>query len=97
MGRHGADTLNGGTGRDYLEGEQGSDRLFGAKGADTIDAANEETVGTPDEVDCGFGIDSATANNNDTVKNCEDVVRVANPTSTTMATAASGAGSGGNR
>jgi len=45
-----------------------------------FDAANEDTVGSPDTVGCGRGDDAVIANRNDTVAdNCERVIRVANP------------------
>jgi Ca2+-binding RTX toxin-like protein len=68
-----------GGGADYMEGQQGRDRMFGGKGGDTLDAADRETAGTPDTVDCGPGIDTATVNTNDVVSKCEDVTEVANP------------------
>lgn len=79
FGDTGDDTLKGGDGRDNLQGAGGRDRLLGGRGPGFLDAAFSETVGTPDVVDCGAGTDTAVANNNDTVKNCEDVIRVANP------------------
>jgi Ca2+-binding RTX toxin-like protein len=98
FGDTGDDTLEGNRGKDYLDGEQGSDRMFGGKGPDTIDAADEETAGTPDVVDCGPGTDTAWANENDTVDNCENLTRVANPASMGVldAKAADGAESEGN-
>jgi hypothetical protein len=62
-----------------MEGNQGRDRLLGGEDTDFLDAVSEETARTPDVVDCGGGTDTAVANNNDTVKNCENLTRVANP------------------
>jgi hypothetical protein len=54
--------------------------MSGGDGDDEINAANHETVGTPDTVRCGGGLDVVRANNNDRVaEDCEDVTRVANP------------------
>jgi Ca2+-binding RTX toxin-like protein len=78
-GGRGDDKVYGGGGADYMEGQQGRDRMLGGGGADTLDAADRETAGTPDTVDCGPGTDAATVNTNDAVSNCEDVTEVANP------------------
>jgi hypothetical protein len=91
VGTANSDTpLNGTNNPDLIKALGGNDTV-NAKGAaddlmsggaanDGINAANQETVGTPDTVNCGSGIDVVRANNNDTVAdNCEDVTRVANP------------------
>ena len=79
FGNRGDDEVYGGGGADYMEGQQGRGRMFGGKGGDTLDAADRETAGTPDTVDCDPGIDTATVNTNDVVSKCEDVTEVANP------------------
>lgn len=86
-GDTGGDELHGGLGPDYMEGEQGSDQMFGDAGDDYLDAADEETVDTPDVVNGGDGIDTCIVNPNDTVSNCEIGVTVPNPTLTTAASA----------
>jgi Ca2+-binding RTX toxin-like protein len=80
FGDTGDDTIHGGDGDDDIEGEQGSDRLYGNAGDDSIDAADDETVGDSDHVDCGPGHDVAYVNENDTVVNCEVVETFPNPT-----------------
>jgi Ca2+-binding RTX toxin-like protein len=89
FGDTGNDKLYGEDGPDYMEGEQGSDLMSGGDGADDIDAADDETAGTPDTVKCGPGVDRVRANNNDDVaRDCEDVTRVANRTAGSSVTAA---------
>jgi Ca2+-binding RTX toxin-like protein len=79
-GDTGDDTIYGGQGDDGMEGEQGSDSLYGGEGSDWLDAADEETVGDSDFVDCGPGYDYALVNEDDTVVNCEEVETVPPPT-----------------
>jgi Ca2+-binding RTX toxin-like protein len=80
FGNQGNDKLYGGPGNDGMEGNEGNDKLFGEEGDDFIDAANDETSGSVDTVDCGSGIgDSAIVNQNDKVKNCENIAAVPNP------------------
>jgi len=76
----GGDKVYGEDGPDYMEGQEGSDLLSGGAGDDSIDAANSESVNTPDTVRCGSGFDTVQANNNDIVANgCEDISRFPNP------------------
>jgi Ca2+-binding RTX toxin-like protein len=78
----------GGEDADNITGHAGSDRLFGNADDDLIDAANAETAGSSDVVDCGSGVDTVIANDNDTVSsNCEVVTRLPNPTTTAAAVA----------
>jgi hypothetical protein len=77
--------LHGGAGPEYMEGEQGSDEMFGEGGDDLLDAADEETVDTPDVVNGGDGTDTCIVNENDDVSNCEDTTIEANPTLTSAA------------
>jgi Ca2+-binding RTX toxin-like protein len=89
FGDTGNDKLYGEDGPDHMEGEQGSDLMSGGDQADDIDAAADETAGTPDTVNCGPGVDTVRANDNDDVaRDCEDVTRVANPRAGSSVTAA---------
>jgi hypothetical protein len=48
--------------------------LFGGGGNDTIDAANDESPGGRDDVNCGPGEDEAIVNGADAIRdNCETV------------------------
>ena len=73
-GNTGDDDLYGEDGHDWLQGHQGSDLMSGGAGDDFIDAAIDETAGTPDTVKCGSGFDTVIADANDIVAEaCEDV------------------------
>jgi Ca2+-binding RTX toxin-like protein len=69
MGGGGDDTLNGGDGNDVIDGGAGADKIQGGKGSDTILSAD----GQRDTVDCGPGVDKATVDAIDIVKNCESI------------------------
>ena len=63
-----ADVIHGGPGNDTLQGNAGRDVLSGDEGDDTINAAD----GWPDQVTCGPGFDTVTADSLDTVADdCE--------------------------
>jgi Ca2+-binding RTX toxin-like protein len=85
FGGPGNDRLSGGSGKDGMEGQQGSDVLKGGPQDDRIDAAVEETVGTPDTVNGGNGFDFCIVNENDTVANCERTQTEPNPTAASAA------------
>jgi Ca2+-binding RTX toxin-like protein len=68
-GGGGDDVLNGGPGHDVIDGGPGADRINGGPGSDTILAADGER----DVIDCGLGVDKATVDTFDVVKNCESV------------------------
>ena len=70
-GKAGDDCLSGGTENDRLNGGSGEDLLKGGAGNDAIYARD----GEPDRVRCGFGIDVAVVDAQDTVKACETVHR----------------------
>ena len=73
-GDPGNDTINGGKGKDYMEGEEGTDTHIGGPGDDVIDAANDDTKGAKDKVECGPGRDVVFANPPDKVADdCEKV------------------------
>jgi Ca2+-binding RTX toxin-like protein len=83
FGDPGNDLISGGGGSDRMEGEEGSDDLRGGRGNDFIDAADDETAGSVDTVDCGGGTDEVIANENDVVSSdCETITRVSTPTAT---------------
>lgn len=65
FGDEGDDELSGGDGNDAMRANEGNDRFFGNEGDDFIDAADGESPGSRDTVDCGPGDDSAIANRND--------------------------------
>ncbi len=83
-GSHGPDLLIGGAHSDQLLGQGGDDRLWGGSGLDYLDGgehddelisvANDHEV---DVIDCGDGRDRAVVRPNDTVQNCERVIRIA--------------------
>jgi len=72
-GNGGDDRVSGGTGDDKLDeqryGGKGEDRLFGGPDDDLVRTAG----GTPDNVDCGSGDDSANLDPSDQQVRCEDV------------------------
>jgi parallel beta-helix repeat protein len=70
-GKGGDDCLSGATENDRLNGGSGEDLLKGGAGDDAIYAKD----GEPDRVRCGFGIDVAVVDAQDTVKACETVRR----------------------
>jgi Ca2+-binding RTX toxin-like protein len=74
----GADTFTGGSGDDFVDAGPGTDvvnpgagndQVRGGEGSDTINVQD----GQVDEVDCGDGTDTVTADRADVVKNCETV------------------------
>jgi len=74
----GADTFTGGSGDDFVDAGPGTDvinpgpgndQVRGGEGSDTISTQD----GQVDEVDCGDGTDTVTADRADVVKNCETV------------------------
>lgn len=76
-GLGGDDALFGGSGRDEISGGAGQDRIFGGSGDDALDST--DNYGTPerDEVYCGGGFDSVTADYSDFVAgDCEAVTRI---------------------
>lgn len=78
FGESEGDRLDGGVGNDRLVGGDGVDVIFGGSNNDTIDSASDEGLGAlRDDVDCGEGIDTVTADALDKVaSNCENVTRV---------------------
>lgn len=70
-GGSGNDRLYGGAGDDIIQGNGGLDRIYGGSGDDKIYARD----GMKDVIDCGPGKDEAYVDADDTVKNCEKVVR----------------------
>ena len=90
-GWDGDDTLEGGDGDDELRGESGADRLIGGTGRDTIAGGagrdeveagtGDDTIdvldGEIDEVTCGIGIDSVTADREDVLFGDCEIVTVA--------------------
>jgi hypothetical protein len=67
----------GDRGSDWMEGEQGDDVMNGGRGNDFLDAANDESAGGRDKVDCGKGNnDEAEVNANDDVRRCDGNVTV---------------------
>jgi Ca2+-binding RTX toxin-like protein len=86
FGENGNDELYGGTGDDGMEGDEGTDEHYGGPGNDFIDAADLESVDTPDLVNGGDGFDVCKVNENDApVVNCERIETVPDPTGTTVA------------
>lgn len=72
VGGVGKDILVGGKGNDSLNGGPGKDRFNGGLGNDTINAVDR----VKESVDCGTGKnDEATVDNNDAVKDCENITR----------------------
>ena len=69
MGGGGDDYLYGDDGNDVIDGGPGADHIYGGKGSDTIFAAD----GQRDWIDCGPGVDKATVDAIDVVKNCESI------------------------
>ena len=78
FGEGGVDTPAGGIGADRIIGGDDKDFIVGGGNADTIDSASDETLSpVADEVDCGGGVDTVTADAVDIVAaNCERVTRV---------------------
>ena len=78
FGEGGVDTLAGGVGADRIIGGDDKDFIFGGSNADTIDSASGEDLSpVADDVDCGSGTDTVTADAIDNVlANCEQVTRV---------------------
>jgi len=83
----GDDALGGDEGDDVLRGQAGNDRLDGGVGFDVIEGGDgDDTIraadGYADRIDCGPGADTVTADEADTVADCETVTRsaVAGPT-----------------
>jgi len=78
FGGGGDDELYGGLDDDGLQGEAGTDKHFGGKGNDYIDAVSADSVGTPDLVNCGSGIDTARVREPEDIvrANCEEVREV---------------------
>jgi RTX calcium-binding nonapeptide repeat (4 copies) len=62
-----ANTIDGGSGADVINGFGGSDVLRGGAENDTIRSVD----GMSDLVDCGLGTDTVTADNIDSLSNCE--------------------------
>ncbi|MGD8683185.1 MAG: M56 family metallopeptidase [Chloroflexota bacterium] len=79
-GGFGNDVIRGGSGPDQLFGGAGDDVMRGGSGRDTVDAgAGADVVyvwtdGTPDQVDCGAGIDRAVIDSTDVARYCETVI-----------------------
>jgi hypothetical protein len=69
-GNDGANALDGFDGRDTITGGGGGDVIYGGPGDDTIAARD----GVADQVDCGPGTDSVTADAADSVIGCESVL-----------------------
>ena len=69
MGGGGDDYLYGDAGNDVIDGGPGADHIYGGTGSDTIFAAD----GQRDWIDCGAGVDKATVDAIDVVKNCESI------------------------
>ena len=63
-------------------GEEGTDEHHGGPDNDFIDAAEFESVDTPDLVDGGDGFDTCIVNDNDTVENCERIETEDDPPAT---------------
>jgi Ca2+-binding RTX toxin-like protein len=72
VGDNGANALDGGPGDDVIAGAGGSDRLSGGPGSDYVDARD----GTPDQVDCGGGLDFTAADPADVPVACERSDRI---------------------
>jgi Ca2+-binding RTX toxin-like protein len=72
-GGNGNDRMGGGAGNDKINGGQGLNSYSGGAGDDNIVAAN----GRRETIDCGSGKkDKVRADRQDTVRNCETVVRL---------------------
>lgn len=80
LGGFGADTLNGaagsdsifgGTGADAITGGDGSDAIFGGAGDDTVTAKDSTT----DDVRCGSGNDTVSADSADRLTDCDSITR----------------------
>lgn len=78
------DSLDGGAGNDNLTGDDGDDSVTGGPGADSIRGDGptafgngNDTIaaadGKADQVDCGFGADTATVDTADALAGCESV------------------------
>src|SRR3954454_2149742 len=77
-GGAGDDRMNGGAGDDVLTDDRGTDRFSGGAGDDRINAQDRRgRRAARDIVDCGGGDDTAIVDDNDLVRNCEHVERVA--------------------
>jgi Ca2+-binding RTX toxin-like protein len=87
FGDEGDDLIFGGNGNDSMEGEEGEDELYGGPHDDFLDAADDETVNTPDLVNGGLGFDVCVVNENDAVFNCERIEEEPNPTLMSAASA----------
>jgi hypothetical protein len=88
-GGAGNDTLVGGAGPATLVASGGNDTIVGGSGAETINSRD----GVAEQVSCGAGVDSVTADPSDTVAaDCENVDRGAAPPATSSAGGPSGAG-----
>jgi hypothetical protein len=86
-GEQGNDTLSSGNGDDIVNGDEGADKLdsgagndtvTGGTGTDTINAgAGDDKLfaadGIAEQVNCGDGADTITADQADTLAGCEDV------------------------
>jgi hypothetical protein len=73
VGGRGDDVLTGGRGPDVLSGGRGRDVLNGARGRDWL--ISRDRPPKRDRVDCGTGVDSATADHKDRLRRCERVRR----------------------
>jgi 6-phosphogluconolactonase len=71
LGGAGRDRLYGGVGRDRLRGGRGRDRLRGGPGRDRLHVRG----GGRDRVHCGDGRDMVIADQRDTVRRCERIIR----------------------
>ena len=75
----GNDRVDAGGGADCVDGGRGNDALDGGAGADMISggAGNDRLTGGAgrDVIDCGSGRDEARASRDDSVINCERVIR----------------------
>ena len=69
-GMDGDDVLSGGPGNDRLDGRGGTDAFGAGDGDDTVFARDN---GTAEQVDCGGGADTLSADREDTTTGCENV------------------------
>jgi Ca2+-binding RTX toxin-like protein len=78
FGEGGKDRLDGGVGADRIVGGDDADIIFGGSNSDTIDSASDEGLGpVSDDVQCGSGFDTVTADKFDKVAaDCEKVTRI---------------------
>src|SRR3954451_10696267 len=77
-GGAGDDRMRGGAGDDVLTDDRGTDRFSGGTGDDRINARDRRgRHDARDIVDCGRGDDTGIGDDNDLVRNCEHVERVA--------------------